>query len=77
MRSVDTRYSWVPRGIGGKATSESAPPHGAPLTRKSTNPAPLWRNSDWLERIVQRSDYLYLAGVIAVILLAACILFFD
>jgi len=77
MRSVDTRHSWSSSGIGGKITSESAPPHGAPLAPQSTDPTPLWRSSDWLERVMQRSDYFYLAGVVAVILLSACILIFD
>jgi hypothetical protein len=31
----------------------------------------------WLEKIMQHSDYFYVAGVVAVILLAAYILIFD
>jgi hypothetical protein len=64
--------------MGGKINSGSVPPPGAPLTPPSTHPAPFRRRpSAWLERIMQHSDYFYVAGVVAVILLAAYILLFD
>jgi hypothetical protein len=78
MRSVDTISSWSSRGMGGKITSGSAHPPGAPLTPPSTHPAPFRRGRPaWLDRLLQHSDYFYLAGVIAVVLLAAYILIFD
>ena len=65
--------------MGGKITSGSAYPPGASLTPPSTHPAPSWRRRRpaWLERVMQHSDYFYLAGVIVVILLSAYILLFD
>lgn len=64
--------------MGGKVTSGSATPPGASLTPPSTRPAPFRRRRlAWLERVREHSDYFYLAGVVAVVLLAAYILIFD
>lgn len=64
--------------MGGKLPSGGSPPRSAPLTPRSTHPAPFWRNGRaWLEKAREHSDYFYVVGVVIIFLLAVYILISD
>ncbi len=75
MRLVDQVQVWSSRGMGGKATSGNLSSPTVPLAPSSAHPASSSSRLDPMR--VQLTDYLYLVGLVAVVVLAAYILVFG